>query len=64
MASKMAASVWSDLRNCANSSSIVQFSSSCKPSFQIVLWSVSPSELLPDNFEFLFGDIKHPKCNW
>ena len=39
MASKMAASVWADLRICANSS------------FQLVLWSVSSSTLLPDNVE-------------
>ena len=39
MASKMAASVRADLIICANSS------------FQLVLWSVSSSELLPDNVE-------------
>ena len=39
MASKMAASVRADLRVCANSS------------FQLVLWYVSSSKLLPDNVE-------------
>ena len=44
MASKMAASVWADLRNCVNSS--IFFSNT---SFQLFLWSVSPCKLLPDN---------------
>ena len=39
MASTMAASVRADLRICANSS------------FQLILWAVSSSKLLPDNVE-------------
>ena len=39
MTSNMAASVRADLRTCANLS------------FQLVLWSVSSSKLLPDNVE-------------
>ena len=48
MASIMAASVWADLRNCVNSS-IFLSNLSFSTSFQLVLWSVSPSKLLPDN---------------
>ena len=47
MATKMAASVWADLRNCVNSSFFtILFSNT---SFQLVLWSVSLYKLLPDN---------------